>query len=298
MGILRRISKSIRLFFKSRRLAHWRRTPRVFIPTPTRWSIVIPFKLVSLILLILLGLASVYLFLRSDIFLVREVDLRKSGEEIGQAPTEDEIRERLGYLFAQSIFRVDGEKIARELTDYDLSIEEVAINKELPDKLHIFYKLRQPAAILEQKLTETLPEGKQLLKSEYYLIDEEGLIFEKITQKLDLPVIKVADSTAGGTGATLGVSTRLNENLVAAALEILQNTKKISDFKIQNITIFPDAQKVWVETSLGVEVEFSSEESIDQQISSLQTILTKARMDGKRVARIDLRFTKPVVVYE
>lgn len=298
MDFAKRVLKRIRYFIKSKRLSRLRRTPRLSIPTPTRWAIIIPFKLITLILVFVLGLTSAYLFLRSDIFLVREIDLRKSGETVGQAPTEDEIRERLGYLFAQSIFRVDGKKIARELTDYDLSIEEVTINKELPDKLHIFYKLRQPAAILQQEITETLPEGRQLQKSEYYLIDEEGLVFEKITQKLDLPVIKVANSTAADSGATLGVSTKLDENLVAGALEILQSTKKISDFKIQNLKIFPDAQKVWVETSSGVEVEFGSEKSIDQQISSLQIILTKTRMDGKRVTGIDLRFTKPVVVYE
>ena len=48
----------------------------------------------------------------------------------------------------------------------------------------------------------------------------------------------------------------------------------------------------------GVVVNFSLRKEREEQFDSLQVILDRHRIEGKPVKRIDLRFDKPVVVYE
>lgn len=43
---------------------------------------------------------------------------------------------------------------------------------------------------------------------------------------------------------------------------------------------------------------FSSQSDVESQISSLQTILAKSRIESKQVKKIDLRFNKTVVEYQ
>lgn len=45
------------------------------------------------------------------------------------------------------------------------------------------------------------------------------------------------------------------------------------------------------------EVILSSQKAIDEQISSLQLILSRLTMEGRHLKRLDLRFDKPVIVF-
>lgn len=45
------------------------------------------------------------------------------------------------------------------------------------------------------------------------------------------------------------------------------------------------------------EVFFSSRKSIPSQVSSLQFLLSRLTIEGKRVNRLDFRFDKPIIVY-
>ena len=48
----------------------------------------------------------------------------------------------------------------------------------------------------------------------------------------------------------------------------------------------------------GGVVTFSSEKDILSQVSSLQFILARLTMEGREVRTLDLRFSKPVIVFE
>jgi hypothetical protein len=45
----------------------------------------------------------------------------------------------------------------------------------------------------------------------------------------------------------------------------------------------------------GIEVYFSQTKPLDEQIASLQLILNRLTIEGKRVSRVDFRFNNPVV---
>lgn len=45
-------------------------------------------------------------------------------------------------------------------------------------------------------------------------------------------------------------------------------------------------------------VFLTSEKDISQQIASLQVILVRLTMEGKKIAKLDMRFGKPVIVFQ
>lgn len=47
----------------------------------------------------------------------------------------------------------------------------------------------------------------------------------------------------------------------------------------------------------GVVVFFDDQKSLDDQVATLQTLLTKARIDNKALKKVDFRFEKIVVEY-
>lgn len=61
-------------------------------------------------------------------------------------------------------------------------------------------------------------------------------------------------------------------------------------FKVDNNTI-------QVETHEGLIIFFNPQADLDNQINSLQTILTKSRIEKRLLKRIDLRFNKVALEY-
>ncbi len=71
--------------------------------------------------------------------------------------------------------------------------------------------------------------------------------------------------------------------------------KKGVDF--ESIVISSDSGYI-VQLKTGEEVLMSKTRSLDEQFSSLQVILPRLTMEGKRFTRLDLRFDKPVIVFK
>lgn len=83
-------------------------------------------------------------------------------------------------------------------------------------------------------------------------------------------------------------------NDTAMQIKILAKQKNIP---VISITPFSDTSYKLV--LLGEEeVYISSQKSLDEQISSLQLILSRLTIEGKHFATLDLRFDKPVVVFK
>lgn len=58
-----------------------------------------------------------------------------------------------------------------------------------------------------------------------------------------------------------------------------------------------DEQSFLVGISSGEEVIFSQNKSLDTQVSSLQLIMSRLTIEGKRASRLDFRFDKPVITF-
>ena len=75
--------------------------------------------------------------------------------------------------------------------------------------------------------------------------------------------------------------------------------KLLSKGKIQYATITRGPGKSYLITlTTGEEILLTSDETVLRHISSLQVILSRLTMDGRRVKRLDFRYDKPVITYK
>lgn len=68
--------------------------------------------------------------------------------------------------------------------------------------------------------------------------------------------------------------------------------------EIEITSIHPDGDLFTIELENGAEVVLSAKKDLNSQISSLQFILQRLTMEGRRFSRLDLSFDKPVIVLE
>lgn len=73
--------------------------------------------------------------------------------------------------------------------------------------------------------------------------------------------------------------------------------EKLSKIDIDLTSIVASGSSYRLLLKDGEEVIFSSQKSLDSQISSLQFITLHLTMEGRRFHRLDLRFDKPVIVF-
>ncbi len=77
-------------------------------------------------------------------------------------------------------------------------------------------------------------------------------------------------------------------------LENLINTEKVLDIDRVERTAEND---FLLFSKNGMVVFFDEQKSFDDQVATLQTLLTKARIDNKALKKVDFRFEKIVVEY-
>ncbi|MBI1982442.1 MAG: hypothetical protein HYY87_04140 [Candidatus Levybacteria bacterium] len=80
----------------------------------------------------------------------------------------------------------------------------------------------------------------------------------------------------------------------AENIEALLKKNNISFSEIKSST----DSSILVRLATGGDVLFSSTKSLSEQVSSLQPILFRLTIEGKRFKNLDLRFDKPVIRYE
>jgi cell division septal protein FtsQ len=78
-----------------------------------------------------------------------------------------------------------------------------------------------------------------------------------------------------------------------AKLEALLREKKI-----EFVSINPTETTYLIRLKNDAEITLSAQKNISEQISSLQFILSRLTMEGRRFSRLDLTFDKPIIVFE
>lgn len=83
----------------------------------------------------------------------------------------------------------------------------------------------------------------------------------------------------------------VQNNSTTKNLENLLAKNKLSFSSISDF----EGNSLLVKLNSGEEVIFSSKKPLDMQISSLQLVLSRLTIEGKRFTRLDFRFNNPVV---
>jgi len=82
-----------------------------------------------------------------------------------------------------------------------------------------------------------------------------------------------------------------------AWVDKLEESLKLRLFEFKEIKIISSRQTA-VLMKDGSLVIFSSHKNLENQLDSLQLILRRSKIKDKSIVRIDLRFDKPVIVYD
>ncbi|QQG40464.1 MAG: hypothetical protein HYV37_02735 [Candidatus Levyibacteriota bacterium] len=75
----------------------------------------------------------------------------------------------------------------------------------------------------------------------------------------------------------------------------LQTLLKDKNISFSSVSPFDNASYL-VYLKTGEEVLFSSKKPYDMQVSSLQLIIARLTIEGKRFSRLDFRFDKPAII--
>ena len=126
-----------RLFFRKR---------KVVIPTKSQRIIVLPFKGVTIIIMIVLGFLTLFFALRSDIFLIHDIKVALD-RKADWCVDEEKVKSTL-TLKSRSILFANLNNEENNLKEKYLCIKDVAFKKDYPDRINLDLKIRTPFAKL------------------------------------------------------------------------------------------------------------------------------------------------------
>jgi len=243
-----------------------------------------------LFLLIFLGGISLFVF-KSDFFRVKKITCRWEGDSC-----PPEIWNELTFLtFGKNLIFLKKKEISKKiLSDYYI-IKNLKIKKILPNKLVFELEKRRQVAVLGFELNlekkEATSSGKPIFETtkDFFLVDEEGIVVKKGNDNL-LPLILLSEEFS------LNIGQKIPKEEIVEAIKFLTTLRlNLLEPKVAKITS-PYSLTVWLRD--GEEVVFSLRKEIQIQVDSLQFILSRSKIEGRNIKKIDLRFDKPVVNYE
>lgn len=122
-----------------------------------------------------------------------------------------------------------------------------------------------------------------------FFATSDGLVVED-SQNKNLPILFLP------YGMAVNLGERVSDKNIIFAVNLADGLSK-TDFSAKNIRIIPNDNIAFYNQEDMVAI-FSSAKDKDSQIDSLQQVLAKAKMDASKIAKIDLRFDKPIITYK
>lgn len=226
-------------------------------------------RLLPKIVFLLCGLIIVFsllLFKKSGFLTIKKIEVKTDFKFQNQKKIESFFKPYLG----KSFFFNDTGKLAWEIKNQEIKIDQVKIRKEFPGKLILEIKERQPLVVI-------------LGDNSYFFVDKEGVIFSLELNGKDLPLLEI-----GLQNPKIGSRIELERTKIPQILAVL-NQVKISKIIVKD-------NQVQLETSEQCLIVLPMEAS-SNKIEALQMILNRFKIEGKKLTKIDLRFEKPVISF-
>lgn len=208
-----------------------------------------------------------YVFLFSPVFKIKSVEFNTQ-----QNCLNDQKQLEKYQVLNKNILLFKSGEFSQYLESDFSCIDQIKVTKALPAKLKIEVAVQKPVAKVE---------GKDLA------ITKDGAI-STTSQTENLPTIFLP------AGIQTSVGQKIWDKTTLFALDVVSQLQK-SDFTPQNIRIVEEGDVAVYDTT-GLIALFSSLKPASIQVDSLQAILAKAKIDEAKIAKIDLRFDKPVIV--
>ncbi|MDI6591725.1 MAG: FtsQ-type POTRA domain-containing protein [Patescibacteria group bacterium] len=230
-------------------------------------------------ILILIGIGTIFYFLFfSEIFQVKKIIV--TGEdrvfkEPVQSIVQKELEREILFFKTKSIFLVDLERIRKNLLNQIPQIEVIGIQRLYPDGLGIWVIKRKGIGIFCRN-------------DSCFLLDPNGVIFEKAPEKSDFLRIKY-----GKFKEELKLGERVIEKEKLS--QILEIESKLKDLNISLVEIsIISEERLNALTSEGWEIYLNPIKDLEWQLVKLGLVLKERIPPDKRksLKYIDLRFEK------
>jgi len=227
-------------------------------------------------LIVFLFSGLVYLFVFSSVFKIK--DIQVSGYE---SASVKEIISRS----AKNIFFTHFNDIREQAVLQHPKIKQVNLKRKFPDRITAEVEERKPVAVFYYKPVALMFPAKEDIK-EYFLIDDQGIVYEKVSETLDFPVIELNT-----------IITRFNLGQKAIKKDLLDKILKVDNNVDVSKLILISEKRLNAQSKEGWEIYFNLEDDLDWQLERLNILLEKKIPSDKtrNLEYIDLRFEKAYI---
>lgn len=180
----------------------------------------------------------------------------------------------LGKVDKKNIILLDTDKLKEDIKKQSTCVENLKITKRYPNTIDFQ---------LDQKEAVARIDGSQ------FSATEDGLII-LASPNTQTPTIFLPQ------GVERNVDQKIKDASILFALKLVRSLQK-SDFIPANVRITEQGD-IAIYSSQEAIALFTLERSVDLQVDSLQSVIAKAKIDPSKIAKIDLRFDKPVLIYK
>ncbi len=181
-----------------------------------------------------------------------------------------------GLVLGKNIISLSPQIVEEKIKNELVTIDEVKIQKKLPNILTVHLSRKRPLAVVETR------DG-------YYQVDYQGTILAILDQPTDLPLVTGGQLSLSADGKKIDSPSILTS--LDCLYQLLFRTIEVRRAEIG------EANLLTLSLKKGPTVEISLSQEVKKQVDSLQLILERAKIEGKQIEVIDLRFDKPVVTY-
>jgi len=227
-----------------------------------------------ILLLIVLSAAFLYLFFYSPFLKVQKITIQNA-ERVSSSDLKNKAEELLAVkknkFFSKNIFFIDINNIKTTILEQFPYIEKIEVSRVFPQTINIKVFERREVGIFSKD-------------NNYFFIDKNGVIFEKIPEIIsDYPIIE---------NPTFNEDLKLGKNAINK--ELMEKILQIKDtlgIGIEKIFL-NSSDKLVIMTKEKWEIYFHPERDIEWQLKKLKTVLEKEFSGDKRMdlKYIDLRF--------
>lgn len=225
-------------------------------------------------LLAFLSLSTLLFFwLRSDFWTVKKINCRLDNQNC----PADLWNKLAAFSLQKNLLFFPSEKLKEEIKQSFPQTGDLKIKKRIFNTLSFELHSKNPMVALAVESSGSL----------FYWLDEEGIVLAKTDKNDDLPLVLIKNDPVLEVGQIF----QYGQN--QALMSLIRGLKMhLVESKTLHL-VSPREIEVWLEE--GILILFNSEKDVDIQLDSLQLILSRAKIEGKTIKKIDLRFDKPVI---
>ncbi|MCL5970790.1 MAG: FtsQ-type POTRA domain-containing protein [Patescibacteria group bacterium] len=200
----------------------------------------------------------------SQVFKIKNIETTAREEDMQGFPY-------LGNRYLFSIYEAELNKFFLRNPE----IKKISVQKRFPNTLYI-------DVVYRTKLAQIFSDDN------LFILDEEGLIFEREASLSALPLIQEKPKS-------LNLGTNITQSNILVALKILNTANR---YNLRFVDIVPlDESTVEMSLDNGTRIVIGLNAKAEDIVSSLQMILKRFTIEGKTISKIDYRFEKPVITF-